>query len=72
VFANAKTRGFNIEDTHMTDPSKLSTLLSIVAMAMAWAYRCASQIKRGKAIRRKTHRQAEKSGFRVGFDTLRR
>jgi len=70
VFANAKTRGFNIEDTHMTDPSKLSTLLSIVAMA--WAYRCASQIKRDKAIRRKTHRRAEKSGFRVGFDTLKR
>ncbi len=43
LFANAKTRGFNIEDTHMNDPGKLSTVLSIVAMA--WAYRCLSRIE---------------------------
>ena len=43
LFADAKTRGFNIEDTHITDPAKLATLLAVVALAMTWAYRCASQ-----------------------------
>jgi DDE family transposase len=28
MFADAKTRGLNIEDTHITDPEKLATLLS--------------------------------------------
>ncbi len=27
LFADAKTRGLNIEDTHITDPNKLATLL---------------------------------------------
>ena len=34
LFADAKTRGLNIEDTHMTDHSKLRTLLVLVAIAM--------------------------------------
>jgi hypothetical protein len=34
LFADAKTRGFNIEDTHITDPAKLGTLLVIIALAV--------------------------------------
>ena len=72
LFADAKTRGFNIEDTHITDPAKLITLLAVIALAMTWANRCASQIMGGKGIRRKVHRRRGKSWFRTGFDTLRR
>ncbi|MGH6841976.1 MAG: hypothetical protein ACREDV_07790 [Methylocella sp.] len=28
MFANLKTKGFNLEDTHISDPGKLSTLQS--------------------------------------------
>jgi hypothetical protein len=35
MFANQKTRGLNLEDTHSTDPAKLDTLMGIVALAMS-------------------------------------
>jgi len=45
MFGDAKTRGLNLEDTHITDPAKLDALIGIVALAMTWAYRCASAVK---------------------------
>ncbi len=71
VFADAKTRGLNIEDTHITDPEKLATLLVLVALAVTWAYRCATRVMGRTAIRRKGHGRREKSWFRTGLDALR-
>ena len=71
LFADAKTRGLNIEDTHITDTGKLATLLVIVALAVTWAYRCATRAMGRKAIARKAHGRREKSWFRVGLDALR-
>jgi hypothetical protein len=71
LFADAKTRGLNIEDTHITDPDKLATLLVVVALAVTWAYRCATRAMGRTAIPRKSHGRREKSWFRTGFDTLR-
>ena len=71
-FADAKTRGFNIEDTHITNPAKLGTLLVVIALAVTWAYRCATRIMGRKDIRRKTHGRKEKSWFRTGLDALRK
>ena len=71
LFADAKTRGLNIEDTHITDPDKLATLLVVVALAVTWAHRCASLAMGRKGIRRKAHGRREKSWFRTGFDALR-
>jgi hypothetical protein len=71
LFADAKTRGFNMEDTRMTAPDKIDTLTAIVAMAVTWAYRCATQTMGMKAIKRKTHGRREKSWFRIGLDALR-
>ena len=61
LFGDAKTRGLNLEDTRITDPGKLATLLGILALA----------ISRRRAIARKTHGRGEKSWFRVGLDALR-
>lgn len=72
LFADAKTRGFNIEDTHITNPAKLATLLVVIALAVTWAYRCATRIMGRKDIQRKTHGRKEKSWFRTGLDALRR
>lgn len=71
MFADAKTRGLNIEDTHITDPEKLSTLLVLVALAITWAYRCATRVMGTGAIRKKGHGRREKSWFRTGLDALR-
>ncbi|PKM14180.1 MAG: transposase, partial [Gammaproteobacteria bacterium HGW-Gammaproteobacteria-2] len=71
MFADAKTRGLNIEDTHITDPDKLATLLVVIALAITWAYCCATRVMGRKAISRKRHGRREKSWFRTGLDALR-
>ena len=72
LFADAKSRGLNLEDTHITDCEKLSTLLVVVTLALTWAYRCATRVRGRAPIRRKTHGRPEKSWFRLGFDALRK
>ena len=38
MFKAMKTSGFNLEDTHLTNLDRLSTLLSVLAIAFVWAY----------------------------------
>ena len=69
---DSKTRGLNMEDTRLTQPAKLDTLLVIITLAMAWAYACATVIKGTKAIKTRAHGYRYKSWFRLGFDQLRK
>lgn len=71
LFSDMKTRGLNLEDTRMTDPRKLETILAVTALAIVWTYRCATKKLGRSAIRRKAHGRREKSWFRIGLDTLR-
>lgn len=71
LFGDAKTRGFNIEDTRMTASEKIDTLTAILTLAITWSYRCATQTMGMKAIKRKAHGRREKSWFRIGLDALR-
>lgn len=72
LFGDSKTRGLNMEDTRLTDPVKLNSLLVLLTLAMAWAYACASLLKGTKAIKKARHGYRVKSWFRCGFDQLRR
>ncbi len=38
LFGCLKSRGFKLEDTHMTDPAKLEKLIFVLAIAFCWAY----------------------------------
>jgi hypothetical protein len=71
LFADAKTRGLNLEDTRLRAAEKLDCLLVVVTLAITWAYRCATCSMSMKAIPRKTHGRREKSWFRIGLDALR-
>jgi DDE family transposase len=71
LFGDTKTRGFNMEDTHLTQPAKLAVLLAIVALAIAWAQACATAVKPKGDIARASHGYRRKSWFRMGLDTLR-
>ena len=42
LFADANTRGLNLEDTRLVTPRKLALLLGLVALAVAWAARAAA------------------------------
>lgn len=72
LFGDSKTRGLNMEDTRLTQPVKLNTLLVIITLAMVWAYACATAIKGTKAIKTRAHGYRYKSWFRLGFDQLRK
>ena len=72
LFGDSKTRGLNMEDTRLTQPAKLNTLLVIITLAMAWAYACATAIKGTKSIKTRAHGYRYKSWFRLGFDQLRK
>jgi len=71
LFADAKTRGLNLEDTRLTDPRKLALLMGIVALAVAWAARAAKDKLGPKWPPRKAHGYLAKSWFRTGFDQIR-
>lgn len=71
MFGDTKTRGFNIEDTRLTDPQKLDLLMGLVALAIAWAARIAKDKLGTLWPKRKVHGYLEKSWFRTGFDLIR-
>jgi len=38
LFGNMKTKGFNLENTHMKDDEKLKKLIALLTIAMLWCY----------------------------------
>jgi hypothetical protein len=71
LFGDSKTRGLNMEDTRLTDPAKLDTLLIVITLAMTWAYNTATAAHGGGAIKKRAHGYRYKSWFRIGFDLVR-
>lgn len=71
LFGDTKTRGLNLEDTRLTDPRKLDLLMGLVALALAWAGRAATDLLAPFAPKRKAHGYYAKSWFRTGFDRIR-
>jgi len=58
LFKAFKSSGFNIENTHVTDPKRLEKLFMIVIIALVWCYKTEdyfhSSVKKIKKHRRKT------------------
>ena len=72
LFSCLKTRGLGLEDTHMTDPGKLATLMSILAIAFCLAYKTGLWLARTKPPRRKAHGRLQQSIFALGLNTFRK
>ena len=73
LFENLKSRGFNLEATHMTRPERLNTLMGLVTLAACWAYRAGEwRIEKDQLIKIKKHGRPSKSLFRHGLDIIRR
>ena len=54
LFGALKSRGFNLEDTHLTDPQRLAKLMGLLALAFAWTYRTGELLHDGpRPIRQK-------------------
>jgi Transposase DDE domain len=72
LFATLKSRGFNLEATHMTNPAKLSTLIAILAMAAGVAYKTGLWALGGQPRRCKAHGRPACSLFALGLNALRK
>jgi len=72
LFAATKTRGFNLEDTHIIHPDRIGKLLAVLAVAFAFAHATGEWQARHRPIIIKTHKRRAQSIFRVGFDLLRK
>lgn len=72
LFGCLKKRGFNLEDTHITDRLRIKRLLVVVTLAFCWAHRTGEwQHEHVKPIKIKKHLRLAKSLFRVGLDFIR-
>jgi hypothetical protein len=72
LFGCLKTRGFRLEDTHLTDKDRVSRLLALLSLAFCWALLSGKLVCQSKPLKQKKHGRLEKSVFRVGLDYLRR
>lgn len=72
LFHAFKSRGFNLEGTHLKDNDRLKKLVALVAMAFAF---CISlgifRHEKETPIKTKNHKRKAKSFFRYGLDFLR-
>jgi hypothetical protein len=72
LFGCLKTRGFRMEQTHVTDAERLKRLVALLAPAFSWAHVIGEWLTQAKPLRTKKHGRMERSIFRHGFDHLRR
>ena len=72
MFANLKTKGFNMEDTHITDRDKLATLLVVLALAVTLAVKTGVAASCLKPIPVKKHGRRAWSLFALGLHSLRK
>jgi len=72
LFGNLKTRGFDMETTHITDARKLETLIAIMAMAATLAAKTGAAAERIRPIPVKSHGRKAVSLFALGLATLRK
>ncbi len=70
-FSCLKGRGFNFEDTHVTDRARIKRLLAVAIIAFCWAHRVGEwQHENVKPIKVKKHKRLAKSLFRAGLDKI--
>jgi len=72
LFAALKTRGFNLEATHMAKAEKIATLMALLAIAASVACKVGLWALGKKQRRRKTHGRPARSLFAFGLDALRK
>jgi hypothetical protein len=71
LFGCLKTRGFRLEDTHLTRGERISSLLSLLTLATVWGLLAGELTARQAPPKIKKHGRLEKSIFRIGLETLR-
>jgi hypothetical protein len=71
LFGCLKSRGFCLEETHVTEKDRLEKLLVLVTIAFCWTYITGEWLAKLNPLKIKKHGRFAKSVFRHGFDHLR-
>jgi hypothetical protein len=72
LFGAFKSRGFQLEATHLTHPDRVARLLAILSIALAWAVKVGGwKTCQGETINVKAHGRKAHSIFRIGMDLIR-
>ncbi|MEO1805923.1 MAG: IS4 family transposase [Bacteroidota bacterium] len=71
LFGDLKKRGFNFEDTHITQPQRINNLIAVLALAHVWAILVGKWIlQKTKSIPIKKHGRKAISIFKLGLNYL--
>jgi hypothetical protein len=73
MFGCLKSRGFNFEETHLTQPEKISKLLMLLGLGLALAMLMGNfkvEITKQVKLKLKKNQRYAKSLFRIGLDAL--
>lgn len=70
AFGFLKSRGFNLEETHLTHPERLHLLMGVLALCLLWGLLLGSEMHEKKPIKIKKHGRRAISIFRRGLDQL--
>ncbi len=71
LFGAFKSRGFNLEDTRVTDPLRSERLFALLVLALVWALRVGEVVSNRKPTPIRGNGRPVRSLFRVGLDCLR-
>jgi len=71
LFSYLKSKGFRLEDTHMTNIERIEKLFFILAIAFCWAYKIGIEREKEQPIKIKKHGRKSYSLFRYGYEVLR-
>ncbi len=70
LFGCLKSKGFNFEDTHITDYDRIKKLFVLLAIAFCWAHKTGEWRHEHRPIRIKKHGRPAISIFRYGLDYI--
>ena len=70
LFANLKSRGFDLEQTHLVHEKRIEKLIALLAIALTWAHLVGEWVAIHNPLKIKKHGRKEMSIFRYGLDYL--
>ena len=70
LFASLKSRGFDVEQTHLVNRERIQKLVALLALAFTWAHLVGQWLAETKPLKIKKHGRRARSLFRSGLDEL--
>jgi len=71
LFGCLKTRGFNLEETHISDPGRIMNMMALLSVTFCWCHHTGEWKTSIRPIPVKNHGRKAVCLFRYGLDALR-